>query len=81
MIYSLRVLMFLALMIPSAVIGQGIVRGIVSDSTEDAPLIGANIHVKGTALGGISDLDGRFRIAGIPEGLHVLRFSYVGYFT
>lgn len=41
------------------------------------PIIGANVVVKGTANGTITDLDGRFSLE-IPEGA-VLTVSYIGY--
>ena len=52
--------------------------GIVSADGE--PLIGATVRVKGTNLGVITDIDGKFTIAGVEIGA-TLQISYVGYKT
>ncbi len=63
------------------VYSQGILQGTVSDSTSSEVLVGANILLKGTAIGGISDIEGRFRVANIPAGTYTVRFAYLGYKT
>ena len=52
------------------------VRGHVKDVTGE-PIIGANVLVKGTTNGAITDLDGNFQLQ-VPQGA-ILQFSYVGY--
>ena len=52
------------------------VRGHVKDVTGE-PIIGANVLVKGTTNGAITDLDGNFQLQA-PQGA-ILQFSYVGY--
>ncbi len=47
-------------------------------SEEGEPLIGANIMVKGTQIGAITDVDGTFSIS-VPESSETLIISYVGY--
>ena len=42
------------------------------------PVIGANVLVKGTTIGGITDMDGNVTIDGVPNGA-VLQVSYIGY--
>lgn len=54
------------------------VSGIVTDEAGE-PLIGVSILVKGTTLGNITDLNGRFSLDA-PEG-SVLEISYIGYKT
>lgn len=76
-----RWMTLLILLIPCLALSQGSVRGIVSDSTTKEALVGANILVKGTALGSVSDREGRFKITGVPVGQQVLRFTYIGYAT
>ena len=44
-------------------LGQGILRGVVLDSTNSEPLIGANIMVESTSLGTATDLEGKFKIS------------------
>ncbi len=53
------------------------ITGTVTDSKDNAPLIGVNVIVEGTQRGTITDLDGRFEVQAKP-GDHLL-FSYIGY--
>ena len=50
----------------------------VKDSTGE-PIIGANVLVKGSTLGSITDIDGKFTIK-VSNG-DVLQFSFMGYKT
>lgn len=52
------------------------VTGVVFDNLGE-PVIGANIVVKGTTNGVISDINGEFSIMASPES--ILVFSYIGY--
>lgn len=65
----------------TAVLGQGALRGVVTDSLTAKPLIGANVYLSGTALGSATDLEGVYRIPRIPPGRYTLRVSYIGYKT
>jgi TonB-linked SusC/RagA family outer membrane protein len=56
-----------------------VVNGIVLDET-GAPLPGANVQVKGTNLGTITDFDGNFSLE-IPSSESVIVISYIGYAT
>ncbi|MCR8918006.1 TonB-dependent receptor [Bacteroides sp. ET225] len=53
------------------------VTGVVKDSAGE-PIIGANVKVKGTSKGTITDLDGNFSLNGIAPDA-VLVVSYIGY--
>ena len=55
------------------------ITGIVKDKS-GVPIIGANILVKGTTNGTITDMDGRFMFSDIPT-TSVLQVSYIGYKT
>ena len=55
------------------------ISGVVSDSTNGSPLIGANVILKGTSLGAATDTDGRFSIDNIPMGEYTLSASYMGF--
>ena len=59
-----------------AVIAQITVKGKVSDKTGES-IIGANILVKGTTHGTITDIDGNYSI-NVPSEKSVLVFSYIG---
>ena len=54
------------------------ISGIVKDAT-GTPVIGANVVVKGTTIGNVTDIDGRFSLE-IPENA-TLTISYIGYLT
>lgn len=55
------------------------VTGVVVDE-RDEPIIGANVMVKGTAKGTITDLDGKFIISA-PKSSKLLEVSFIGYTT
>lgn len=52
------------------------IKGTVSDKSE--PIIGANIIVKGTTNGTITDIDGNFTLSNVPENA-TLVVSFIGY--
>lgn len=60
-------------------VNQGDIRftGTVIDEA-GIPVIGANILVKGTTNGTITDMDGRFTLINVPENA-ILVVSYIGY--
>ncbi|MDR3730406.1 TonB-dependent receptor, partial [Parabacteroides sp.] len=55
------------------------VTGVVVDGTGE-PVIGANVVVKGTTNGTITDFDGNYTIEGVPAD-GILVFSYIGYLS
>ncbi len=58
-------------------IDNNLVSGIVFDN-ENIPLVGAYVAVKGTTVGTITDVNGRFSLA-IPLNGKELTFSYIGF--
>lgn len=58
---------------------NGRIAGIVMESGSDEPLPGVNVQVKDTGAGAVSDMDGRFEIGGLSEGVYVLGVSSVGF--
>ena len=54
------------------------VNGVVQD-TQGEPIIGANILIKGTASGTITDLDGNFQLTADADAILVI--SFIGYQT
>lgn len=69
-------LMLLTFMIPSWIMSQSSVSGVVTDEA-NVPLPGVNIVIKGTATGTTSDFDGKFSL-NVDSG-DVIVFSYVGF--
>lgn len=59
---------------------EAIVRGTVKD-TAGEPIIGANVVVRGTSKGSITDIDGNYQIAGVNIQKDVIVFSFIGYKT
>ena len=59
----------------------GFVKGKIIDINSQLPLVGANIVIKSTSLGTISDEDGYFSIEDIPNGNYSISASYIGYKT
>ncbi len=52
------------------------ISGVVTDSQKE-PLIGASVKVKGTTIGQITDIDGKFAFE-VPNQASILQVSYVG---
>ena len=50
----------------------------VSVVDKGGPILGANVVVKGTTIGNITDLDGKAVIEGVPNNA-VFIVSYIGY--
>ena len=64
---------------PTPTLTGNTLSGRVLDSETDQALVGANVIIEGTSLGGSTDLNGNFVIYNIPEGTYKVRASYVGY--
>lgn len=61
-----------------AVLQAGAIKGKIVDSNGD-PVIGANVKVKGTTNGTITDIDGNFALNNVSGG--TLTISFIGYKT
>ncbi|MCQ2238521.1 MAG: TonB-dependent receptor [Bacteroidaceae bacterium] len=73
-----RLLSFVAtFLLAVTAFAQITVKGVVKDETGE-PIIGANVLVKGTTNGTITDFDGNYAIEGVGRNA-TLVFSYVGY--
>ena len=60
---------------------MGHIRGVVVDKATKQPLIGANVQVVGTNLGGSTDAEGVFVIKNLPENVYKVKASYIGYLS
>ena len=56
-----------------------VIIGVVTDSQNGDPIIGATIKIKGSTTGTVTDLDGKFEIKATAND--ILQISYVGYNT
>lgn len=54
------------------------ISGTVRDGADRAPVIGANVLIKGTKVGTITDVNGNFKLR-IPSDNAVLKVSFIGY--
>jgi len=76
-----NILMFLVAVLMSChIIAQNTVTGTVIDGSDNTPIIGASVMVKGTTLGITSDINGQFSLR-VPAGKNTLVISSVGYKT
>jgi hypothetical protein len=60
---------------------QQTIRGTIVDQDSQMPLIGATVVVVGSTplMGTTTDLEGRFRLTGVPVGRVTLKISFIGY--
>lgn len=60
-------------------VATGIVTGRATDAQTGEALPGATLRIDGTSMGAAADIEGNYRITGVPEGQQTLLASYVGY--
>ena len=60
-----------------------VIKGNILDKQSEMPLIGATVQLLNSTLskGTVTDVDGYFRIEGVPVGRQALQISYLGYHT
>ena len=59
--------------------GAGTLAGRVVDAADSTGLPSANVIIEGTTLGAATDLDGNYRIIGVPVGVYDVTARYIGY--
>ncbi|HTR80991.1 MAG TPA: TonB-dependent receptor [Bacteroidota bacterium] len=64
---------------PLAAFAQCTLQGVVTDSTTHDVIIGVNVFLTGTAIGSATDIDGEYRITGIPQRAFRVKVSCIGY--
>ena len=60
---------------------NAILKGKITDISNNQPVPFANIIVAGTQIGSTSDFDGNFIITGLNPGYVKLQISFIGYKT
>ncbi len=60
---------------------QKTITGTVTSADDGSALPGVSVVVKGTTIGTITDVDGKYTLSGVPEDAKTLVFSFVGYKT
>lgn len=53
------------------------ITGVVTSAEDGLPVIGASVVVKGTTIGTVTDMDGKFNLE-VPQNGKILQISYVG---
>jgi len=71
----------LLLFISQAGFTQNVFKATITDASSREPLTGATAILKGGNLGSSSDVNGLLEINNIPNGVHEIVFSFVGYLT
>ena len=76
-----KILLLLLLMLVPVLVfaGNGKVKGIVQDKETKQPLVGANIVLEGTSIGGISDASGNYILVNVPVGVYGIKSTLIGY--
>ncbi len=57
----------------------GKIAGRVVDAKTKEPMMGVNVLIVGTSMGGATDVDGSYFILNVPPGTYVVKASAVGY--
>lgn len=60
---------------------ERVITGKITDSKEGTPIIGATVTVKGTTIATSTEVDGTFRLGGVPADAKTLVITSVGFAT
>ncbi len=75
------IVLFIAAINITAVLGQNTFKAVVKDSESKEVLVGATAIVQGTTNGSSANVYGLIEINNIPDGKQIIVFSYLGYET
>jgi Carboxypeptidase regulatory-like domain len=76
--YRLALLLLVLASAPAFAQSTGTLAGRITDETGEG-LPGANVRINGSSLGASTDLDGAYRIVGVPVGTYDVTASYTGF--
>jgi TonB-dependent receptor len=76
---SVKRILSLVVCLPVLALGQASIKGTITDAANSETLIGVNVVVLGTSLGSATDIEGQFRIVGIPARVLNVKISCIGY--
>lgn len=77
-LFLLLTYFFIGLGIATAQSQERTVQGVVLSAEDNEPIVGASVLVRGTKLGTVTDLDGRFSLKSIPSSAKVLKITFIG---
>ena len=69
----------IAIPVPASAQSRGIVKGRLTDAAGGEPLMFANVVLKGTSTGTVTDDDGNYLFPNLRPGSYTLLFSYLSY--
>ncbi len=78
-IFNILVLVGCFLWTGEAMAQYATVIGTIVDKEDKSPLPSATIVIKGTSIGTITDLNGKYTLTKVPVGNQQIEFSYLGY--
>lgn len=55
------------------------ISGTIKDKKDNSELIGVNVVLKGTSLGAVTDVNGKFTIKNVRPGEYTVEITYIGY--
>ncbi|MBN2894258.1 MAG: carboxypeptidase-like regulatory domain-containing protein [Bacteroidales bacterium] len=74
----IKLLFFLSLFGILLIPNEKTITGTVTDEIDGYPLPGVQVIVKGTSIGTITDIDGKYVLNNVPDDAKTLVFSFVG---
>ena len=78
-IYLLGILVFIFSTTEFLFAQTGSIHGTVKDTLTDVPLVSAIITLEGTALGAITDAEGKYDIVNVAPGTYTMHATFPGY--
>ncbi len=81
MLQRLLILVVAVLFVPSLSYASiyGVLEGMVVDSKDGKPLVGATVRLRGTSQGAVAGIGGKFRIVKVEAGTYNVDVTYTGY--
>jgi TonB-dependent receptor len=76
--YKIYCILCLFLLTAVTAMGQGTLRGVITDKADNEPLPSATITVAGTTIGTVTDHEGEY-VLPLKAGSYTIHFSFIGY--
>lgn len=77
-----KIILFISLFLITfanfAMDGRGTLRGVIIDAGTGEPIMGANVMIKNTSIGTVTDFDGNYTLK-VADGIYDLKISALGY--
>ena len=73
------IVIILFLLFPANTWSQGVIRGFVYEKATGEAICFANVFLRGTKIGGSTDVNGFFSLTKVPAGNYTLQVNFIGY--